>query len=136
MSLLTLSFIFFRFLLFQFILPSIQIILFCVCIGNAPYGLKMAIVNNETQGLGELFIRELDNNTIEKVIHKNGIALETMTPTLFLAKCSKWTVWIIALNFFLKKNYGWGGVKKHVNVLHVSAQFFVLCNIMLTINTL
>lgn len=34
----------------------------------------MAIVNNETQGLGELFIRELDNNTIEKVIDKNGIA--------------------------------------------------------------
>ncbi|XP_078325749.1 ABC transporter G family member 23-like isoform X2 [Crassostrea virginica] len=59
------------FLLFQFILPSIQIILFCVCIGNAPYGLKMAIVNNETQGLGELFIRELDNNTIEKVLYKD-----------------------------------------------------------------
>lgn len=59
------------FLLFQFILPSIQIILFCVCIGNAPYGLKMAIVNNETQGLGQLFIRELDNETIDKVIYKD-----------------------------------------------------------------
>lgn len=61
---------FIRFLLFQFILPSIQIILFCVCIGNAPYGLKMAIVNNETQGLGQLFIRELDNETIDKVYNK------------------------------------------------------------------
>lgn len=68
----------------------------------------MAIVNNETQGLGELFIRELDNNTIEKVIDKNGIALETMTHTLFPAKCSKWTVWIFASNFFFKKKYGWG----------------------------
>ena len=45
----------------------------------------MAIVNNETQGLGELFIRELDNNTIEKVIDKNGIALETMSHILFPA---------------------------------------------------
>lgn len=27
----------------------------------------MAIVNNETQGLGQLFIRELDNETIDKV---------------------------------------------------------------------
>lgn len=62
-------FFFIRFLLFQFILPSIQIILFCVCIGNAPYGLKMAIVNNETQGLGQLFIRELDNETIDKVLY-------------------------------------------------------------------
>lgn len=30
----------------------------------------MAIVNNETQGLGQLFIRELDNETIDKVYNK------------------------------------------------------------------
>jgi hypothetical protein len=62
----------FSFLLFQFILPSIQIILFCLCIGSSPYGLKMAVINNETQGLGQLFIRELDNETISKVLTSTG----------------------------------------------------------------
>ncbi|XP_056011638.1 ABC transporter G family member 20-like [Ostrea edulis] len=67
------------FLLFQFILPSIQIILFCLCIGSSPYGLKMAIVNNETEGLGQLFIRELDNETISKVIYKDmNVALDSV----------------------------------------------------------
>ncbi|KAK3107884.1 hypothetical protein FSP39_024401, partial [Pinctada imbricata] len=60
------------FLLFQFILPSIQIILFCVCIGGDPTNLNIAIVNNETAGgLGSLFIEKLDTSTINKVIHKD-----------------------------------------------------------------
>ncbi|KAJ8315994.1 hypothetical protein KUTeg_006008 [Tegillarca granosa] len=56
------------FLLFEFILPSIQIILFCLCIGRDPYDLHVAIVNNETTGLqlGKLFINSLDNVTINK----------------------------------------------------------------------
>ncbi|XP_060081925.1 ABC transporter G family member 20-like [Ylistrum balloti] len=58
------------FLLFEFILPSIQIVLFCLCIGGDPYNLKVAIFNNETSALGfsHLFIQSLDNNTIDKVM--------------------------------------------------------------------
>ncbi|OWF47833.1 ABC transporter G family member 20 [Mizuhopecten yessoensis] len=56
------------FLLFEFILPSIQIVLFCLCIGGDPYNLKVAIFNNETSGFSHLFIQNLDNTTINKVM--------------------------------------------------------------------
>ncbi|XP_069115666.1 ABC transporter G family member 20-like isoform X2 [Argopecten irradians] len=57
------------FLLFEFILPSIQIILFCICIGGDPYNLKVAIFNNETTGgFSNMFLQNLDNNTIDKVM--------------------------------------------------------------------
>ncbi|KAI0241754.1 ABC transporter G family member 20 [Lamellibrachia satsuma] len=36
------------FLIFEFLLPSIQIVLFCLCIGRQPYDLAIAVVNNET----------------------------------------------------------------------------------------
>ena len=75
-------FVFFSLLLFQFFIPSFQIILFCLCIGQAPYHLKMAVVNNETMGtanlssqsfssgvpkLGNVYLDYIDNHTIIQV---------------------------------------------------------------------
>ncbi|XP_064650720.1 ABC transporter G family member 20-like isoform X2 [Lineus longissimus] len=49
------------FLMFQFLLPSLQIVLFCLCIGRMPADLNMAVVNNETSGtLGEKFLSKID----------------------------------------------------------------------------
>ncbi|XP_064595500.1 ABC transporter G family member 23-like [Liolophura sinensis] len=51
------------FLLFEFMLPSIQIILFCLCIGKDPYDLNIGIVNNDHGPFGGWFIQRLDNRT-------------------------------------------------------------------------
>ncbi|PAA75845.1 hypothetical protein BOX15_Mlig020348g2 [Macrostomum lignano] len=52
------------FLAFQFILPIIQIVLFCVCVGGDPFGLTLASVNLDSSGeLGAKFMTYLDNNT-------------------------------------------------------------------------
>jgi hypothetical protein len=56
-----------RFLLFQFILPSIQIILFCVCIGRKPYDLTVSVVNEEVSGFSQLFLDCLDTSAIHNV---------------------------------------------------------------------
>ena len=53
--------------MFSFILPSIQIILFILCIGNDPFGLPMAIWNNDTGGLAKLYLTHLDSKTIVQV---------------------------------------------------------------------
>ena len=66
--------LFFRFLLFEFLLPAIQITLFCLCIGREPYNLHMCVVNNETcvsntTGIcGSVdFINRMDNRTFTLV---------------------------------------------------------------------
>ena len=61
------------FLVFQFLIPVIQISLFCLCIGREPYNLKFGIVNNETiynqtnRNGSLMFIDELSNHTFDKV---------------------------------------------------------------------
>ncbi|KAH3702532.1 hypothetical protein DPMN_077556 [Dreissena polymorpha] len=52
------------FLLFQFMLPFVEILLFCICIGNDPFGLHLAIVNEDTGGLGQRYLQALDNHSI------------------------------------------------------------------------
>ncbi|XP_023931598.1 ABC transporter G family member 23-like, partial [Lingula anatina] len=59
------------FLFFEFMLPSIQIILFCLCIGPEPRDLTVAIVNQD-QGMlgmncGAMVINHLSNETFAKV---------------------------------------------------------------------
>jgi hypothetical protein len=60
------------FLLFQFLIPVIQMALFCLCIGRQPYNLKFGIVNNETiersdYNAGALYVNELSDKTFQKV---------------------------------------------------------------------
>ncbi|XP_074652584.1 ABC transporter G family member 20-like isoform X2 [Tubulanus polymorphus] len=53
------------FLLFQFLLPAFQILLFCLCIGGDPKDLPMAVVNNETApAFGALYLGFIDDNVL------------------------------------------------------------------------
>ena len=61
------------FLAMQFLLPVLQISLFCLCIGREPYNLKFGIVNNETiynatnRNARQMYINELNDRTFAKV---------------------------------------------------------------------
>ncbi len=60
------------FLLFQFLIPVIQMALFCLCIGKQPNDLKFGIVNNETiqksgYNASTLYINELSDKIFQKV---------------------------------------------------------------------
>jgi len=47
-------------LLFQFALPAIQVILFCICIGADPFNIPLAVVNEDNQVLSRQFLDNLD----------------------------------------------------------------------------
>ncbi|XP_022701989.1 ABC transporter G family member 20-like isoform X5 [Varroa jacobsoni] len=52
-------------LLFTFIVPSFQVVLFCLCIGADPFELPMAIVNQDTHPiLSQPFLESISNVTI------------------------------------------------------------------------
>lgn len=60
------------FLLFQFLIPVVQLSLFCLCIGREPFDLEFGVVNNETNfnstnTAGSLFVNELNSHTFTKV---------------------------------------------------------------------
>lgn len=55
-------------LLFQFALPAIQVILFCICIGADPFNIPVAIVNEENPPLlSKLFLDKLDPYLVQQV---------------------------------------------------------------------
>jgi ABC-type sulfate/molybdate transport systems ATPase subunit len=55
-------------LLFQFALPAIQVILFCICIGADPFNIPVAIVNEESPPfLSKLFLDKLDPYLVQQV---------------------------------------------------------------------
>lgn len=55
-------------LLFQFLLPSIEVIIFCICIGRDPLNVPVAIFNGEFPvDYSSLFLSKLDNTTITQV---------------------------------------------------------------------
>ena len=60
-------------LLFQFLLPSIEVIIFCICIGRDPLNIPVAInkeeVNMGTGNFSTWFLSKLDNRTILQVAH-------------------------------------------------------------------
>ena len=57
-------------LLFQFLLPSIEVIIFCVCIGRDPQNISIAVFNEESPvDYSQLFLSKLNNNTITQVHH-------------------------------------------------------------------
>ncbi|GAB6022337.1 hypothetical protein CHUAL_006458 [Chamberlinius hualienensis] len=69
---------------FQFLLPSIQIILFCLAIGRDPMGLPMAVVNlegvdNNSLNFGQLFLEFVDKDVISQVTYyDHTVALEAV----------------------------------------------------------
>ena len=57
-------------LLFQFLLPSIEVILFCTCIGQHPFDIPVAVFNEEQPAyLSAMFLNAIDNKTILQVHH-------------------------------------------------------------------
>ncbi|KAK7499796.1 hypothetical protein BaRGS_00008887 [Batillaria attramentaria] len=55
-------------LFFEFIIPSIQIILFCLCIGRDPHDIKLAVVNNDLGPMGATYLKFLSNTTFKQVL--------------------------------------------------------------------
>ena len=53
-------------LLFQFALPAIQVILFCICIGADPFNIPLAVVNEDNQVLSRQFLDNLDPYTVSQ----------------------------------------------------------------------
>nr|WMI51951.1 ABCE1 [Dermanyssus gallinae] len=52
-------------LLFNFLVPSFQIVLFCLCIGADPFDLPMAVVNADHRPIySQRFLQSLSNHTI------------------------------------------------------------------------
>jgi len=63
-------------LLFQFVLPAIQVILFCICVGNDPFDIPVAIVNEESStdsiaALSGQFLRSIDSHLVRQVNFTN-----------------------------------------------------------------
>lgn len=68
----------FRFLFFEFLIPVIQITLFCTCIGREPYDLQFGVVNNETiynssYNFSNIYIDQLSKHTFDFVINFKSI---------------------------------------------------------------
>lgn len=59
-------------LIFQFIVPAIQVILFCSCIGGEPFDVPVAIVNDEViPQSSQLFLNGLDRKIVRQVKYNN-----------------------------------------------------------------
>ncbi|XP_070203140.1 ABC transporter G family member 20-like [Littorina saxatilis] len=56
-------------LFFEFIIPSIQIVLFCLCIGRAPHDLTIGVVNRDNGNMGALYLTHLNNDTFTQVVY-------------------------------------------------------------------
>lgn len=59
-------------LLFQFVLPAIQVVLFCICVGNDPFDISVAIVNEESSAdsiaaLSTQFLHSIDRHLVKQV---------------------------------------------------------------------
>ncbi len=65
------------FLAFQFFLPSLQVILFCLAIGQTPTGLRLAVCNEDVgyaglnQSFAQIYLEQLDSSTITQVAANN-----------------------------------------------------------------
>ena len=69
-------------MVFEFLIPILQISLFCTCTGREPYNLPIAVVNNETMlnstyNGSMIFLKELNNRTLNMVCcdFKTGVFL-------------------------------------------------------------
>ncbi|KAK4337260.1 hypothetical protein RND71_044163 [Anisodus tanguticus] len=55
-------------LLFQFLLPSLEIILFSLCIGADPFNIPIAVFNQDSSGnLSQRFLESIDGYTVQQI---------------------------------------------------------------------
>lgn len=67
-------------LIFEFILPAVQVILFCLCIGGDPFDVPLAVVNDEViPNASRFFLDAIDKNAIRQVPFTNlTLAIESV----------------------------------------------------------
>lgn len=59
-------------LVFQFMLPAVQVILFCLCIGGEPFDVPVAVVNEESTPRSSLqFLNGLNKKVIRQIKYDN-----------------------------------------------------------------
>ena len=59
-------------LIFEFILPAVQVILFCLCIGGDPFDVPLAVVNDEViPQASKFFLDAIDKNAIRQIPFAN-----------------------------------------------------------------
>lgn len=98
-------------LLFQFVLPAIQVILFCICVGNDPFDISVAVVNEESSAdsvaaLSTQFLRSIDTHLVRQV---NFTDLETAIESVKRGK--NWGVIHIPENFTLSIHKRFAGIE-------------------------
>lgn len=67
-------------LIFEFILPAVQVILFCLCIGGDPFDVPLAVVNDEViPQASRFFLDAIDKKAIRQVPFDNlSMAIESV----------------------------------------------------------
>uniref|UniRef100_T1J8M6 Uncharacterized protein n=1 Tax=Strigamia maritima TaxID=126957 RepID=T1J8M6_STRMM len=101
-------------MVFQFIIPSIQIILFCLAIGHRPEGLDVGVVNfdNDSLQYGQAFINTINNNSV--IVHP----YDDLDTALEAVKVNEiWGVIYVPFNFsqnLLSRFYGCMDVEDEV----------------------
>lgn len=67
-------------LIFEFILPAVQVILFCLCIGGDPFDVPLAVVNDEViPQASKFFLDAIDKNAIRQIPFDNlTLAIESV----------------------------------------------------------
>lgn len=105
-------------LLFQFLLPAIQVILFCICVGNDPFDIPVAVVNDETietpadsiTALSTRFLSSIDTHLVKQVKYSN---LDNAIQSVKEGK--NWGVIFIPENFTTSVNKRFAGMEGEVD---------------------
>lgn len=103
-------------LLFQFVLPAIQVILFCICVGNDPFDISVAVVNEETSAstsiaaLSTQFLNSIDTHLVKQVNFTN---LNTAIDSVKSGK--NWGVIHIPENFTLSIHKRFAGLEGEID---------------------
>ena len=102
-------------LLFQFVLPAIQVILFCICVGNDPFDIPVAIVNDESSAdsiaaLSSQFLRSIDSHLVKQVNFTN---LDSAIESVRVGK--NWGVVHIPENFTISIHKRFAGLEGEID---------------------
>lgn len=102
-------------LLFQFVLPAIQVILFCICVGNDPFDIPVAVVNEESSAdsiaaLSTQFLRSIDTHLVRQVNFTN---LDNAIESVRLGK--NWGVIHIPENFTISIHKRFAGLEGEID---------------------
>lgn len=97
-------------LLFQFVLPAIQVVLFCICVGNDPFDIPVAVVNEESSAdsiaaLSTQFLKSINSHLVKQVNYSDlNLAIDSVRSG------QNWGVLHIPENFTLSIHKRFAGV--------------------------